>query len=253
MDHNNVTLNKIKELLSGAPPSLLKEVIKLSTNQLLSKEHNSAPCPSEEDLGKLFKYVPNALNTFSLEISTSPDNVENEEHSTDETEFFQELRDELLSLGLHKRKSKNKPASQWVLSKPHNHPELKNALALDEFKYLSKLGKITNKHEETKGTMSGAIINVYRNKSSRTRPHADDEKYVNQESSVCTWSLGSEREFRIFRKSHRDVKHDDNQYLKSFNLQHGSLMFMHPGSQACTKHKVMPLGSLQLILAMLKN
>ena len=243
MDHN-VTLNKIKELLSDAPSSLLKEVIKLSTNQLLSKEHNSPPCPSEEDLEKLFTYVPNALNKFSLEISTSPDTIDNEEHIPDESAFFQELRDELLSLGLHNRKSnkfkKNKPASQWVLTKPHNHPDLKNGLALNKFKCLSKLCKITNEHDETKGIMTGANINCYRGKNSRTRPHADDEKYINQESSVCTWSLDSEREFRIFRKKHWNEKHDDDDYLKSFTLQHGSLMFMHPGSQACTKHKVMP-------------
>ena len=77
--------------------------------------------------------------------------------------------------------------------------------------------------------------NIYRSRSCRTKLHADDEIYINQDSSICIWSLMSERDFNIFDKK------NTNQPLKTFKLQHGSLMIMHPGSQSCTKHKVMPL------------
>ena len=254
---NPCRLDQLKELLDNATKGDIHEIIKYATNLLLSKGHSSAPPPSEEELDNLFTYVPNAVNKFSLEVSTSlphvPDIVvtnndapdtpvpvspKNTDYDIDENEFFKEVKQEILSLGLHKRRTKHKPATQWVLVKPHKHNHLKNALKLDRFKYLSKLHDITNGHEECKGTMKGAIINVFNKESSRTRPHSDDEPYINQESSICTWTIGDEREFRIFSKKHGE--HNDNDYLRSFTPQHGSLMIMQPGSQACTKHKVMP-------------
>ena len=253
------TLENIKALLTDAPESVLKDIIKFSTNLLLSKDKSSPPVPSEEELDKLFTYVPNALNRFSLEVSTSlpsvpdilvtnndvadspvPIGPTNSEYAIEENDFFNEVRKEVLSLGLHKRSAKQKPATQWVLVKPHKHRHLRNAMKLDKFKYLSRLHDITNGHEECKGTMKGAIINVFSKESSRTRPHSDDEPYINQESSICTWTIGDEREFRIYPKKHSGDNHNDNDYIRSFTPQHGSLMIMQPGSQACTKHKVMP-------------
>ena len=229
---NPCRLDQLKELLDNATKGDIHEIIKYATNLLLSKGHSSAPPPNEDDLNKLFKYVPDALHKNSLDISTD-DVLDKGELVPNPEEFQQEIFEELLSLNLHKKKSK-KPLTQWILDKPNKHPHLRNGLSTDRFKCLKKLGQITNEYDGVTGTMKGAIINCFRGKNSRTHPHADDESYINQDSSICTWSFGVTRGFNIFEK-----KRENPKCLRTFTLENGSLMVMQPGSQSCTKHKVM--------------
>ena len=133
---NPCRLDQLKELLDNATKGDIHEIIKYATNLLLSKGHSSAPPPNEDDLNKLSKYAPDALHKNSLDISTD-DVLDKGELVLNPEEFQQEIFEELLSLNLHKKKSK-KPLTQWILDKPNKHPHLRNGLSTDRFKCLKK-------------------------------------------------------------------------------------------------------------------
>ena len=84
------------------------------------------------------------------------------------------------------------------------------------------------------GEMNSAIINYYPTGSSRTRPHSDEESYIDQTASICNFSIGSTRNFGIFNK--KEV------LLEQHALLDGSLFIMKPCSQGVTKHQVLTGG-----------
>ena len=72
------------------------------------------------------------------------------------------------------------------------------------------------------GTMTGCIVNCYRDNGARTQPQADDESYIDQSSSICTLLLRETSKIWIFTNSHRDPKK-----LKTFEHHSGSVFMMH--------------------------
>ena len=81
------------------------------------------------------------------------------------------------------------------------------------------------------GDMNSCIINYYSNGSARTRPHADDESYIVQSSSICSFSIGSSRDIGIFNR--------DEKLLQKYTLENGSLFIMRPGAQSNSKHQIL--------------
>ena len=64
------------------------------------------------------------------------------------------------------------------------YAHLKNAGNIDSFPAICQLrDKITNL-SQSQGTMTGCIVNCYRDNGARTRPHADDESYIDQGFSL---------------------------------------------------------------------
>ena len=237
MSHVNL-IEQFKKLISDAPVSTLKEIITISTNLIIENEKPSSTQLSEDELSNTFKYIPDIFNVKSLDVSSreldhSDNDLENNLESFNDESFMQELELEFRSLGLDK-KNPNRPATQWILNEPHDHPDLKNALPTSKFKAIPKLMSLMNSHDECVGTLSGGLVNFSRAGCSRRNPHADDEDYIDQETSIMTFSLGADREFAIYEK-----KRNDPQLLKKFTLKNRSVMVMQPGSQGSTKHMVM--------------
>ena len=203
--------------------------IVLHCSNLLQQRESAKKLVSNEFLLNNFKYLPNFLTkpSNSLDISTHLP-----EQNYDGDQFVSDLRLELESLGLEDNKN-SKVKTQWLVSNPVSHPDLKNAKPLDKYEQISKLMSLVNKHEDVVGEVNGCIVNCFRNESARHYPHADDEKYIDQTCSIATLSIGPTRCFNIYEKKHKPVK-----VLKSFNVESGSLMLMQPGSQSMTKHKI---------------
>ena len=70
MSNTNI-LDKFKELVNNAPASVLREIIKFSSNLLLEHEKPSSPQLSDDELDRLFKYIPDAFTNQSVDLSSS--------------------------------------------------------------------------------------------------------------------------------------------------------------------------------------
>ena len=238
-------ISNYKDLINSAKCvdiTTLREIIKITSDMITARECSRSPIPSQKELDQLFIFIPNVLDRDSeLDTSTDlfgentcSDESKVEDQSDVQDKFMDDLKLEIDSLGLDKRKSNtSKVVTQWILPDPSVSPNLKNAQKLEKFSSISKLCNIVNNLEETAGTMIGALVNYYPSGGARTNPHSDDESYVDQSSSIATFSLGSERVFNIFNKDH-----GHKQLLRSYVLTEKSLMMMQPGSQAVTRHLV---------------
>ena len=82
-------------------------------------------------------------------------------------------------------------------------------------------------------------MNHYRQGRAQSNPHSDDESYVDTESPICTFSLGADRNFYIYKKLNgRSSPKVD--LIKSLMLQNNSLTVMIPPSQVLTRHQIQP-------------
>ena len=231
-------IDQYLQLIKDASLEVIKEINVINSNLLANFSTIKQIAPSELDSN--FFVVPNIFQSTSLDISSS--NLVSDksipEYVVDEDTFMHGLKDELDSLNLmNKYSNKKKVATQWILKE--SCPDLKNSLDMSKFKYINKLCDIINEHDSTIGTLNGCIVNLFHGNSSRMNPHSDDERYVDQTSSICTFSLGAEREFRIFDKKHKNPKP-----LKTLAVTEKSVSFMQPGTQYTTKHMIMPSRNL---------
>ena len=216
---------------------MLREVICHCRNVMNSRSNENA-------LNKQFSIVPEILTIHNVLIGPttsneagslllSPSSAQPPESSED---FMQNLTGELESLGLREKSgtpSRRKVSSQWLIKSPHqtNLP----SEDLDKFPHLSKLSSIVSSH--TGGSdFNSCIVNFYADGAARTRPHADDESYMDQSCPIACVSIGQTRELGIFDKK-------DGQLVGKHTLQDGSLFIMNPGAQSNTKHQVLPMKS----------
>ena len=228
------------ELVKSANVNTLREISRLNSNLINDMLFPVAPTvpKTDDQFNALFTYIPSILNGGqSLDVSTHL----KDGSGHDELNFRLELQNELDSLHLGRmvnseETGRTKVSTKWLVNTPNSHPDLKSALDINDYPYICKLRDAINAHEDCTGDMNGCIVNCYGENSYRIRPHSDDEPYVNQQSSISTFSMGASRQFGIFSKSHGNPE-----LLKTYQLNHGSVMIMQPGSQASTKHKVLPL------------
>ena len=158
-------------------------------------------------------------------------------HPPESPEYFiQNLTEELESLGLRDKSgtpSRRKVASQWLIRSPQqtNLP----SEDLDKFPHISKLRSIASKLTEG-SDFNSCIVNFYADGAARTRPHADNESYMDQSCPIACVSIGQTRELGIF-----DNK--DGHLVGKHELTNESLFIMNPGAQSNTKHQVLPMRS----------
>lgn len=223
-------ISSYQELIQSANVNTLRELIKITSNALHDLENLRPPPPCNEDVEKMFKFIPNILNSVSLDVSTSLPAIDNS-LIQDQQQFIIDLQSELNTLGLDKGKG-NSVKNAWITADSVN-TNLPTATPMSKYKCISKLCDIINNHEETVGSMNGCLVNYYPTGISRSKPHSDNESYNDQSASICTFSLGQTREFGIYSNDHHNPA-----LLKSYMLCEKSLFVMKPGSQACTKHMI---------------
>lgn len=229
------TIEKVKLLLHDAPLSMLRHIVRYTSNRIVDLERaNAHKTEAPKQVDDLFVYVPNFLKSNSNTLDISTDFKHSEAIEINETDLLKELK----SLNLEEKATTSgapdKVQTQWILKNPELN-NLPSPRALNEFPAIGKLCDLINQFESTKGTMNGCLVNLYPTGAANLSPHSDNESYVDQESSICTLSLSSKsRNIQILPK-----KHSDNRPLKTYLLENGSLFIMQPGSQYCTRHRVL--------------
>ena len=164
----------------------------------------------------MFKHVPNGLETL---------------HEEEQKSLMDGLRGERDMLGLHRRTNKLPVQTQWIVAE-NVMESVHSPLPLEEYPFISKLITLANNRNDTIGRVNGCLVNYYAPNSGRRYPHSDDESYVNQGTTIATFSMDSDREFNIYDKATGKV-------MKSYILKEKSLFIMYPGAQSLTKHLVM--------------
>ena len=230
---NETLVAQVLSLIESTNLRTLREVMKVTTNLINKATNPQSATPTTEQLDSLFKYIPSIVQSEPARITRANSAVNSDSLNED---FVTALQHELDSLSLNQSHS-YQVKTKWLLSPEisNSHRDLKNSEDISKFPNICKLRDTINKLPDCKGLLNGCIVNCFSPQSSRFRPHADDEPYIDQSTSICTFSLGQTRELGIFTKSHGDP-----QLLKKFPLESTSVHLMQPGSQACTKHKVMP-------------
>lgn len=149
---------------------------------------------------------------------------------------------ELESLNLHLHPDPNKVKTQWLspTNEEYNYGKVINKpKPISEFKAISELAEMINKHPDSTGDMDACIVSCYPSGGAYLRIHADDEDIITQTSSICTVSFGPTRtlEFIENGKMKPDGKLDYKADL-SLPATHHSLNIMHPGCQQVLRHRV---------------
>ena len=228
---------KFLELVRDADILTLREIAVINTNMINTLVNPHKKVPDADEMGNLFKLIPNLFASDPLD-NTRTTRSSSQQMSTQDSDFLKQVQLELDSLGLDNHLGNpEKVRTQWLLESniQKTDKDLKHAEEMSKYPAICQLKNRINALSECKGGLNSCIVNCYQPEASRFRQHADDEPYINQDVSICTFSLGETRDFSIFTKSHRNAK-----LLKTYTLESESVFIMQPGSQASTKHKVMP-------------
>lgn len=153
------------------------------------------------------------------------------------------------SLDLKTRSASTKVKNQWIsnhsLSYQYGH-EKHDAKPLSEFTATSELMALCNAQESTTQNANVCLLSAYNSPKCILRPHADDEEYmIDQDSSICTFSVGATRTLQFSKKpkKHKTKGKGKKVTLKpvfSIKMLHKSLTVMKPGCQQKLLHEVLP-------------
>jgi alkylated DNA repair dioxygenase AlkB len=93
------------------------------------------------------------------------------------------------------------------------------------------LGVLRRLEDESAVRFNTALGNLYRSGKDTVSWHADDEPDLGPEPVIASLSLGATRRFLLRRR-------DDHSVSTSFELTHGSLLWMSGATQALWEHSV---------------
>ena len=103
-------------------------------------------------------------------------------------------------------------------------------IALPWTKELLELKRIAV--EKTGATYNSCLLNLYHNGDEGMAWHSDDEKSMEKNSSIASFSFGAERKFAF--------KHKLNKKVVSLLLENGSLLVMKDATQTNWLHRLPP-------------
>ncbi len=122
---------------------------------------------------------------------------------------------------------------QYPLHIPNTNP-VHAAKDIAEFSAINKLLSIVNASSEVTGPLDSCLVLKYNSNASALSLHSDAEKHIDQEKSICSFSLGCERTLEFFDNA--TVKRP--KAVKSIRMKNNSLVIMRPGTQQNLKHTV---------------
>ena len=106
------------------------------------------------------------------------------------------------------------------------------ALDISSFPAVSRLMEQINADNRFTGPVDSALILKYSCESTSTSLHADDEDYLDQNKSICNFSIGSTRSLEFFDKANSKTA------VKTVVMNNNSMTHMKPGTQQSLKHMV---------------
>ncbi len=192
------------------------------------------PTASTEELQKILNAVHNELPKREGNVDKY---VEYLEDFCDDTELLDRVWSECESLNLTNKR--NKTATQWL--SPINTPYFFNdtnpvheAKDISTCPAINTLLSIVNTSTEVTGPLDSCLVLKYNSNTSALSLHNDAEVSIDQDKSICSFSLGCERTLEFFDTA--TVKKP--KAVKSIRMKSNSLVIMRPGTQQNLKHTV---------------
>ena len=113
-----------------------------------------------------------------------------------------------------------------------NRPHRWSGIEMQPEPYPAALQKILERlSREGNVTFNSALGNLYRNGRDSVSWHSDDESELGPNPVIASLSLGATRRFLLRKK-------DDHKVVRSFQLTHGSLLWMAGSTQALWEHSI---------------
>ena len=130
-----------------------------------------------------------------------------------------------------------KTATQWIScsSKPYIYNDtnpVHRSKPMKDFPYLSKLLGLVNNSTEITGPLDSCLVIKYNSNKASLRPHADDEPFIDQQKTICSFTLGSDRTIEFWEKSKKP------KLVKSQRMSENGMVVMRPGTQQRLEHCV---------------
>ena len=197
----------------------------VSTESILE----SLPSATTDDLNIMLATIKLELKKRELSnyVNYVPD------FCTDAT-LLSGLQKECESLGI---KSGRKVASQFLstTSDPYIFPDtnpVHKAIDIKQYPFICELMTDINNSDAIDGPLDSCLVLKYSGSSSSLSLHSDDEKSIDQEKSICSFSIGSSRTIEFCDKASKP------KIVAEHNMAEGGLLIMKPGTQSCLQHMV---------------
>ena len=190
------------------------------------------PTASTSDLHDLLNAVQNKIPKREAK---SAEYVEYIEEFCSDADLLDHVWTECESMHLSSKATKT--GTQWLSSKkePYVYNDsnpVHNAIDIKEFPYIHKLLGLVNNSTQVTGPLDSCLVIKYNSDKASLRPHADDEPYIAQDKSICSFTLGCERTIEFWGKSKRP------KLVKKCRTKNNSLVIMSPGTQQHLEHCV---------------
>ena len=213
------------------PSNLLPDYLLLKIMLNLQQILNHISVASTAELHQILSAVQNELPKRE---GHSCNYVEHIEDFCADTELLDFLWAECESMDLG---SKKKVATQWLSSNkdPYIYPDstpVHKAKNIKEFPNINKLLSLVNESSEVTGPLDSCLILKYNSHQSSLTLHADDEPTIDQNKSICSFSIGCDRTIEFYEKSSKP------KLVKKARMTNNSLVVMRPGTQQHLKHCV---------------
>ncbi len=132
---------------------------------------------------------------------------------------------------------RTKAETQWLSSsmEPYVYPDsspVHKAKDITKFPAINKLLSLVNESTEVTGPLDSCLVTKYNSKQASLKLHADDEDTIDQGKSICSFSLGCERNIEFWEQGRKPKK------VKDIRMAHNSMVIMRPGAQQNLKHCV---------------
>ncbi len=200
-------------------------------------------------LQEIFDYIPNAstdelqkiLNAVQNELPKRDGDVEKYveyvEDFCNDAELLGRVWSECESLNMTNKR--NKTASQWLspTNTPYIYPDsnpVHAAKDITECPNINRLLSLVNASSEVTGPLDSCLVLKYNSNTSALSLHNDAEDSIDQEKSICSFSIGCERTLEFFSS----VSGKQPKVVKSIRMKNNSLVIMRPGTQQNLKHAV---------------
>ena len=200
-----LTLQQIIDHLSSAATSDLHKILNAVQNEIPKREGQSA---------EYVQYI---------------------EDFCEDTVLLENVQAECDQLDLSTKATNT--ATQWMScsSKPYIYNDtnpVHKAKPMKDFPYLSKLLGLVNNSTEVTGPLDSCLVIKYNSDKASLRPHADDEPFIDQQKSICSFTLGSERTIEFWEKSKKP------KLVKTQRMSNNGMVVMRPGTQQRLEHCV---------------
>ncbi|KAL5262702.1 hypothetical protein ACHWQZ_G008188 [Mnemiopsis leidyi] len=134
---------------------------------------------------------------------------------------------------------RNKAATAWLCSQDtayvyNDTNPVHSPQAISNFPCISRLRDMVNSSTEITGPLDSCLVIKYDSNKTKTSLHRDNEELMDQQKSICSFSLGCERTLEFFEGTSSKA----SKCAKKIRMKSNSLVVMRPGTQQNFMHVV---------------